>query len=281
MLLVLSSILLMQQRYGCEVHAWTSTSPSSLPTARRAVTATSSPLFNKKTTLSNGTRRKTEERSGWSLDAVSKSHYSSETRGLFSFSRRMGVMWNKQRPVSRASIRLKLFKTSILRRSAGMLVAAFFWLAASCFSTQPAVAAVRSSSNSPATHVIERVKPTSSLSATTTLLASSSSVSSADSSSMDNIVDRYVRKYMFADDEYDEIESTYREAVDDATTGRYPAALRDVSMSVTGQGAVQQDTDGVSSTNGLGVLLTKAVATLQKRLGVSNSWLSPSWPLPS
>jgi len=86
---------------------------------------------------------------------------------------------------------------------------------------------------------------------------------------MDNIVDRYVRKYMFADDEYDEIESTYREAVDDATTGRYPAALRDVSMSVTGQGAVQQDTDGVSSTNGLGVLLTKAVATLQKRLGVS------------
>ena len=52
--------------------------------------------------------------------------------------------------------------------------------------------------------------------------------------SLDRIVDKYVKDHMFDDDVYDPLESSYIEAYDDATTGRYPRALNEVASSLLG-----------------------------------------------
>ena len=68
---------------------------------------------------------------------------------------------------------------------------------------------------------------------------------------------------MFDDDTYDPIESTYREAYDDATRGTYPQALREVTSSVLGQEGVKSVSKEERS--GIGLLLTTAISALQKR----------------
>jgi hypothetical protein len=52
--------------------------------------------------------------------------------------------------------------------------------------------------------------------------------------SLDKIVDRYVKDHLFDDDVYDPVESAYREAFEDVTTGKYPRALNEVASSLLG-----------------------------------------------
>lgn len=94
---------------------------------------------------------------------------------------------------------------------------------------------------------------------------------------VDDLVDRYVRQHMFDDDysSLDPVSSTYREAYQDATVGRHPASLREITAEVwqgrdkqiapTGSGGAEED--GVN----IGTLLTTAVNALQTKVGLSET----------
>jgi hypothetical protein len=73
-----------------------------------------------------------------------------------------------------------------------------------------------------------------SASSASTLAGRLESVLERTSPNVDKIVDRYVRSHMFDDDAYDPIESLYREAFHDATTGQHPGALAEITGSVLG-----------------------------------------------
>jgi hypothetical protein len=93
------------------------------------------------------------------------------------------------------------------------------------------------------------------------------------SPSLDNMVNRYVKDHMFDDDVYDPVESIYREAVDDAASGKYPVALREIASSSLGGDAggsmSRGDRDGNTAGASIANLLTGAIAALQKRAGLS------------
>ena len=103
------------------------------------------------------------------------------------------------------------------------------------------------------------------------------------SPSVDALVDRYVRQHMFDDDttqHRDPVAATYAEAHDDATTGRHPAALREITADVLqGNKDVGSRISSSSFTpseqeggfNNIGSMLTAAVKMLQKRVGLSES----------
>jgi hypothetical protein len=59
--------------------------------------------------------------------------------------------------------------------------------------------------------------------------------------SLDRIVDRYVKDHMFDDDVYDPVESAYREAYEDVTTGKYPRALNEVASSLLGSDVTKSE----------------------------------------
>jgi hypothetical protein len=59
--------------------------------------------------------------------------------------------------------------------------------------------------------------------------------------SLDKIVDRYVKDHMFDDDVYDPVESAYREAYEDVTTGKYPRALNEVASSLLGSDVTKSE----------------------------------------
>jgi hypothetical protein len=62
--------------------------------------------------------------------------------------------------------------------------------------------------------------------------------------SLEKMVDRYVKSYMFDDDTYDPVESTYRETFQDITTGEYPATLTEIQTSILGKSAVEKTDRG-------------------------------------
>jgi hypothetical protein len=76
--------------------------------------------------------------------------------------------------------------------------------------------------------------PSHASSTASTLAGRLESVLERTSPNVDKIVDKYVRSHMFDDDAYDPIESLYREAFQDATTGQYPGALAEITGSVLG-----------------------------------------------
>ena len=84
--------------------------------------------------------------------------------------------------------------------------------------------------------------------------------------SLDKIVDRYVKDHMFDDDTYDPVESAYREAYEDVTTGKYPRTLNEVASSLLGSDATKSDKK--SSENLVIFLLTNGSKGLQS-LGLS------------
>lgn len=80
------------------------------------------------------------------------------------------------------------------------------------------------------------------------------------------MVDRYVKDHMFDDDAYDPVEAVYREAFDDATTGTYPQALREIASSTLGSdGRMSVSDQDTSAGAGIASLLTQTIAALQKR----------------
>jgi hypothetical protein len=71
---------------------------------------------------------------------------------------------------------------------------------------------------------------------------------------------------MFDDDQYDPVESVYREAFDDALTGKYPQALREVASGALGSGGKMSVNDRDTSAGaGIASLLTTAIGALQKK----------------
>ena len=103
------------------------------------------------------------------------------------------------------------------------------------------------------------------------------------SPSLDTMIDRYVKEHMFNDDTYDPIESSYREAYDDAVKGTYPQALREVTgfgSSSSTQVSSPTQTGETTKTNpiakffsnvDIGALLTSLLAFLQNKLRLSES----------
>jgi predicted PurR-regulated permease PerM len=88
------------------------------------------------------------------------------------------------------------------------------------------------------------------------------------SSSVDQIVDRYVKNHMFDDDVYDPVESTYREAIGDKMQGSHPRAISEITSSVLGQDGFKADKK--ASASGIGGVLLGGINFLQRR-GVSES----------
>jgi hypothetical protein len=106
------------------------------------------------------------------------------------------------------------------------------------------------------------------------------------SPNVDQIIDKYVKTYMFHDDLDDPLESSYREAYYDALTGRYPAQIQAITNEVlsSGQaGGMGRPSSSSSSTSSLlfhpkrwleldiGSALLKAVSFLQNRLKLSET----------
>jgi len=88
------------------------------------------------------------------------------------------------------------------------------------------------------------------------------------SPSLEQIVHRYVRDHMFADDVYDPVESIYREGINDNVKGVHPRELSEITSSVLGQDGVK--VEKVSSSSGIGDWLMAAVTFLQRK-GISES----------
>lgn len=84
------------------------------------------------------------------------------------------------------------------------------------------------------------------------------------SASLDKMVDRYVKDYMFDDDVYDPVESTIRETFEDATSGEYPKALEDITVGIFGKRAIKRDESG----NGI-IKVVKVGEQILVRLGLS------------
>lgn len=151
-------------------------------------------------------------------------------------------------PLSRLTSALLFLRYNVGRniRRAMVVVwsAAIIWAASSNLNIQPCHA----STMAPSDAIQERIL-------------------SATSPSLDKIVDRYVKKYMFDDDSYDPVESLYREAYQDATQGTYPRALKEVTSSILGQES-GKGLVGMSEKSGeniFGSILSSALGLLQKR----------------
>lgn len=107
--------------------------------------------------------------------------------------------------------RTLLWTRGVRKQAVLVLAATVFWLGAARLQTPPAIASSIMSA-APVERLLEKTSP-----------------------SLEQMIDRYVKDHMFADDRYDPVESLYREAYDDATMGRYPHALREVTLDVLGQ----------------------------------------------
>eukprot|EP00536_Pseudo-nitzschia_multiseries_P009661 jgi/Psemu1/306726/fgenesh1_kg.277_\ len=83
------------------------------------------------------------------------------------------------------------------------------------------------------------------------------------SSSLDQMVDKYVKGHMFDDDAYDPVESIYKEAMDDRLKGSYPRELKETTSAILGQDVVKAERKGSGA--GVSGLLMKSVGILQKQ----------------
>jgi len=83
------------------------------------------------------------------------------------------------------------------------------------------------------------------------------------SSSLDQMVDKYVKERMFDDDIYDPVESIYREAMDDRLKGSHPKDLKEITSSVLGQNVIKADMK--ASGTGFSGVLMKTVSFLRKQ----------------
>jgi len=83
------------------------------------------------------------------------------------------------------------------------------------------------------------------------------------SSSLDEIIDEYVKDHMFDDDSYDPVESIYREAIDDKLKGTYPKELKETASSVLGQNVMKAEKKALGA--GFSGGLVKAVGFLRQQ----------------
>mmetsp|Transcript_27577 Transcript_27577/g.40586 ORF Transcript_27577/g.40586 Transcript_27577/m.40586 type:complete len:316 (-) Transcript_27577:132-1079(-) len=105
-------------------------------------------------------------------------------------------------------------------------------------------------------------------------------VSSTTSGTLDKMVDKYIQKHMFSNDEYNAFESTYREAHADSTgSSAYPSALTSTATSVIGKNTANKPSlSKEDSTSMASTLLKKTIAgilntskLLEAKLGISSN----------
>ena len=212
-----------------------------IPTTKRCALASASPLFG------NQQRNKRQPRRAASFHLWSDRF----TAGLVP----KQWLWN---PKLFDAIRKR--QRNWKRRWTTVVVAVLFWCTATFLVIPPPPAHASSSSSVTASRppVTERLLQHT-------------------SPKVDDLIDRYVRQHMFDDDysDADPVASTYREAYTDATTGRYPAALREVTAQVwqgrdkalAGTAAADEGNNALN----IGRLLTAAVQTLQTKVGLSET----------
>lgn len=94
-----------------------------------------------------------------------------------------------------------------------------------------------------------------------------------DGPSLDEIVDDYVRDYMFDDDSYDPVESIYREAMHDKVSGTYPKALKEVTAEVLQGTDVMKQAAKAERESGMSVgsLLVRGTTWLQAKAGLTEA----------
>ena len=85
----------------------------------------------------------------------------------------------------------------------------------------------------------------------------SSTATAASKARLDQMVDRYVKKHMFADDAYDPFESAYREAHADQTSSSYPDVLTDTAAEILGKKEVARKTAETSADGAFDAALAK------------------------
>jgi hypothetical protein len=173
---------------------------------------------------------------------------------------------------------LKIPSISSIRRRIGVLATSFLLVWGVFLGGLPMMPSQPPTANAASTTT------TSSTTATTTTTTTARTERWLDQTSptLDAMIDKYIRQHMFDDDVsmLDPITGTYREAYDDTTTGRYPAALRDIVTDTLRDTKLDPLLPSSSSSssfqNGgtrvpfdVGSLLTRTISLLQKRIGLS------------
>jgi len=166
--------------------------------------------------------------------------------------------------LSRFTNRKQILLTKFRRAVALLWTASLFFVGGARLSTLPSHASSTTTTTTTANPPITQVRM----------------VSAATASSLDHMVDRYVQDHMFDTDQYDPVESAYREAYADATTGEYPTALQEINKDILGKGAETSGSTAIGDSSaegsdGLSALvfgkLRGAAGILQKQFGMKES----------
>ena len=180
-------------------------------------------------------------------------------RVTWSSRKRHQARWNRIRSALLRCIRFQAVVALKVRRwTVTAMAATIVWLAAAGYHSPVAVATTT------ATATKSTVTPTQRLFSWST--------------SIDEMVDHYVKDHMFDDDVYDPVESAYRETYDDIVSGTYPTKLKDVTTSVLGKSAavsdlISGDTRSGSSddNNKVIAVFVQASQLLTKNFGLSET----------
>ena len=97
----------------------------------------------------------------------------------------------------------------------------------------------------------------------------SSTASAASKARLDQMIDRYVKKHMFADDAFDPFESAYREAHADQSSSSYPGILTDTAAEILGKKEVAKSVSAESAFDVAFSKLNKFADLLERKYGIN------------
>ncbi len=94
---------------------------------------------------------------------------------------------------------------------------------------------------------------------------------------LDKMIDNYVQKHMFDDDQFDPLESTYREIITDSKSRAYPNALSSIAsnLGATQTAATSESTEKNVSNDGIMKAMLKLVNSLEDKYNIPRSILVP------
>jgi hypothetical protein len=98
------------------------------------------------------------------------------------------------------------------------------------------------------------------------------------SSKVEKIVEEYIKRHMFNDDEYDPLESTYRETILDAKSGEYPSKLSAAASEASGKklSGPTASTSLNKRSEGTAIMkILRLVDTIQDKTGLSKGVIIP------
>lgn len=97
-------------------------------------------------------------------------------------------------------------------------------------------------------------------------------------SKVEKIVEEYIKRHMFNDDEYDPLESTYRETILDAKSGEYPSKLSAAASEAYGKklSGPTASTSLNKRSEGTAIMkILRLVDTIQDKTGLSRGVIIP------